>query len=145
MCMTFRIRVRPVCIQKREKESCHIQSTKYIHSLTQFEFSSLVIKSMIARKRAFSLLPTPVPALSFIFGCAIFCFSNLSSSTRSSYKQRNVARSKHFNDFFCSFCVYLDFAKVQPRLSAKLPVTIADNFFNRDYLIHYCAGSYAQV
>ena len=96
-----------VCIQKGEKESCHIHSTKYIHSLTQFEFSSLVIKSMIARKRAFSLLPTPVPALSFIFGCAIFCFSNLSSSTRSSYKQRDIARGKHFNDLFVHFVFIL--------------------------------------
>ena len=36
--------------------------------LTQFVFSSLVIRSMMARRRALSLLAVPVPALSFIFG-----------------------------------------------------------------------------
>ena len=133
-----------VCIQKGEEESCHINSTKYIHSLTQFEFSSLVIKSMIARKRAFSLLPTPVPALSFIFGCAIFCLSNLSSSTRSSYKQE-ILQEVNISIFFCSFCVYFDFAKLQPWLSAKLPGTMEKNFFKRNNFIHYCVGSYAQA
>ena len=96
-----------VCIQKEKKESCHIHITKYIHSLTRFEFSSLVIKSMIARKRAFSLLPTPVPALSFIFGCAIFCFSNLSSSTRSSYKQEILQEVNIFMIFFVHFAFIL--------------------------------------
>ena len=57
-------------------------------SLTQFVFSSLVIRSMMARSRALSLLPVPVPTLSFISGCAIFCLSSLSSSTRNSWKKR---------------------------------------------------------
>lgn len=96
-----------VYIQKGEEESCHINSTKYIQSLTQFEFSSLVIKSMIARKRAFSLLPTPVPALSFIFGCAIFCLSNLSSSTRSSYKQEILQEVNISMIFFVHFAFIL--------------------------------------